>query len=302
MPNSKQTAKTHCGYIAIIGRPNVGKSTLLNRILGQKISITSHKPQTTRHQILGIKTEGERQTVFVDTPGLHKAGKHELNKYMNRVALQALNDVDVVAWMVEGLKWKEEDDWIYNRLKSLNKPIVLIVNKVDRVEPKTALLPHLQALAQKMEFAAIIPISAQNGSNVEELEATLAKLLPENPHFFPDDQVTDRTDRFLASEIIREKLMRNLHQEIPYALTVEIEEFKEKESILHIHAVIWLEKENQKAIVIGEGGQTLKRVGKAARIDMEKIFEKKIFLQLWAKVKENWSDDAKALQSLGYNE
>jgi GTP-binding protein Era len=297
---NKQT--THCGYVAIIGRPNVGKSTLLNRLLGEKISITSHKPQTTRHQILGIKTQDNIQTIYVDTPGLHKNVKRAINRYMNRTALQTLEEVDVICWMIESLRWFDEDEWIYKRLKEVKKPIILIVNKVDQIKQKTDLLPYLQQLGEKIDFAQIIPVSAQSGSNVAELEAMIAKLLPENPFYFPEDQLTDRNDRFLAAEIIREKLMRRLHKEIPYALTVEVNEFKEKENILHIHATIWVEKENQKAIVIGDGGLNLKNVGKLARLDMEKLFDNKVFLQLWVKVKENWSDDEKALRSFGYRE
>ncbi len=297
-----KTQHTSCGYVAIIGRPNVGKSTLLNRILGEKISITSHKPQTTRHQILGVKTQDTLQVIYVDTPGLHKNVKRAINRYMNRTALHTLKDVDVIVWLVEGLRWLDEDEWICNKLKNADKPIILVVNKVDQIKQKAELLPHLQKLSEKINFIQIIPLSAQNGSNVPELEAEVAKLLPQNPHLFPADQLTNRNDRFLAAEIIREKLMRRLHQEIPYSLTVEIDEFKHQENILHIYATIWVEKDGQKAIVIGEGGQTLKVIGKLARLDMEKLFANKVFLQVWVKVKENWSDDEKALRSLGYNE
>jgi len=298
----KKEQPTYCGYVAIIGRPNVGKSTLLNRILGEKISITSHKPQTTRHQILGIKTEGGKQTVYVDTPGLHKNIKRAINRYMNRAALQTLAEVDVIIWVLEGMRWLDEDEWIYKRLKDIKKPIILLVNKVDQIKAKTDLLPYLQRLSEKADFVQIMPVSAEKGINIAELEALVAELLPESPHYFAEDQLTDRNDRFLAAEMIREKLMRRLNQEIPYALTVEINEFKEKENILHIYATIWVEKENQKAIVIGAGGQNLKNIGKLARLDMEKLFDSKVFLQLWVKVKENWSDDEKALRSFGYKE
>lgn len=298
----KKEQLTYCGYVAIIGRPNVGKSTLLNRILGEKISITSHKPQTTRHQILGIKTEGGKQTVYVDTPGLHKNIKRAINRYMNRAALQTLAEVDVIIWVLEGMRWLDEDEWIYKRLKDIKKPIILLVNKVDQIKAKTDLLPYLQRLSEKADFVQIMPVSAEKGINIAELEALVAELLPESPHYFAEDQLTDRNDRFLAAEMIREKLMRRLNQEIPYALTVEINEFKEKENILHIYATIWVEKENQKAIVIGAGGQNLKNIGKLARLDMEKLFDSKVFLQLWVKVKENWSDDEKALRSFGYKE
>lgn len=298
MTTEEQT--TYCGYIAIIGRPNVGKSTLLNRILGQKLSITSHKPQTTRYQILGVKTEDDRQTIYVDTPGLHRKIKYAINQYMNRVAQQALLDVDVIGFMVDALHWTEDDEWILSKLKKVKKPIILLVNKVDKVQPKTALLPLLAELANKATFTEVIPLSAKNGKNVAEFATTVAKLLPPGPFLFPDDQLTDRSDRFLAAEIIREKLTRALHQELPYSLAVEIEEFKTKKKILHISAVIWLERPGQKAIVIGEKGEGLKLIGQNARLELEKLFDKKVFLKLWVKIKENWSDDTKALKSLGY--
>jgi GTP-binding protein Era len=297
-----ESIQTYCGYVAIIGRPNVGKSTLLNRILGQKLSITSHKPQTTRHQILGINTIGNKQIIYVDTPGLHKTAKHALNRYMNRTALNTLKIVDVIVFMVDGLRWTEEDAWILERLKKIKKPIILAVNKVDQIREKTDLLPHLQWLSDQMSFTDIVPIAAKKGTHVAVLEKEIAKLLPEGTMLFPADQMTDRSERFLASEIIREKLMRLLHQELPYALTVEIEEFKLINNILHINAIIWLEREGQKAIVIGEKGTQLKAIGTRARMDMEKIFGYKVFLRLWTKVKEGWSDDLRSLHSLGYND
>lgn len=291
-----------CGYIAIIGRPNVGKSTLLNKILGQKLSITSHKPQTTRHQILGIKTEGDIQSIYVDTPGLHQKAKRAMNRYLNKVAQQALSHVDVIAFMVEGLHWTEEDEWILKKLKNVTIPVFLLINKVDEIPQKEKLLPWLKEVESKFSFTEIIPISAKTGENVNNFEAAIVKFLPEGPHLFPDDQVTDRNERFLAAEIIREKLTRYFHQELPYDLTVEIEEFKMKDKILHISAVIWLAREGQKAIVIGEKGAGLKMIGQRSRVVLEKLFGHKIFLRLWTKVKENWSDDLKALKSLGYTD
>jgi GTP-binding protein Era len=300
MNHSIETTK--CGYVAIIGRPNVGKSTLLNHILKQKISITSHKPQTTRHQILGIQTVGAVQTVYVDTPGLHKKTVHALNRYMNRAAVQTLEMVDAVGFVVEALRWTEEDEWILRKLKTLTVPVILIINKVDQIKDKAELLPYLQTLSEKMSFVDIVPVAARTGDNLTALEQVIEKYLPQNPHLFSDDQITDRSDRFLASELIREKIMRNVHKEIPYGVTVEIEEFKVKEKILHITALIWLDREGQKPIVIGEKGQLLKKIGQQARIEMEKLFEQKIFLQLWVKIKSGWSNDERALKSLGYGE
>lgn len=301
MPKKKSQI-SRCGYVAIIGRPNTGKSTLLNQILGQKISITSHKPQTTRHQILGIKTLDNRQAIYVDTPGLHKKTDKALNRYMNRAALQALAEVDVIGFVVEGTYWTPEDEWILKKLKAVKTPVILLVNKVDLIKPKSQLLPHLEELSKKMVFAGIIPLSARKGENVMAFEKLVADFLPENAHYFPDDQLTDRNDRFLAAEIIREKITRLLHQELPYAVSIEIEQFKEEEKLIRISAVIWLEREGQKAIVIGESGQQLKQIGQRARLDMEKLFEQKVFLKLWVKIKENWSDDERALRSLGYEE
>ncbi len=298
--NNDQT--TYCGYLTLIGRPNVGKSTLLNKLLGEKISITSHKPQTTRHQILGIKTEAQTQIIYVDTPGLHRDTKRALNNYMVRTAHQALKDVDVIGFVVEGERWTDEDEWVLTMLKKFTTPIILIINKIDQVHPRTEILPHLAALAEKMNFAELVPLSAKTGENVSALEVAVAKLLPEGPHLFPDTQLTNRSDRFLASEVIREKLTRYLHQELPYALTVEIEEFKVKGEVLHISAIIWLEREGQKPIVIGDKGERLKTIGQRARLSLEKLFGQKVFLRLWAKVKDNWSDDVRALKSLGYGD
>jgi GTP-binding protein Era len=294
--------KSRCGYVAIIGRPNVGKSTLLNYILGQKISITSRKPQTTRHRILGIKTEGDSQMIYVDTPGMHQEAKKALNRYMNRTATSAIHDVDVIIFMVEALKWQSDDEWILKKLQSVTTPIILVINKVDRVDDKVRLLPFIEELTSKLPNATIVPMSALRRDNIEALENTVGSLLPQNPHFFPDDQVTDASQRFMAAEIIREKLMKSLGQELPYALTVEIEHFQEKGKVTHIAAIIWVEKLSQKVIVIGKDGAVLKKVGKAARIEIEALLEVKVFLQLWVKVKASWSDNERALRSLGYQD
>ncbi len=288
------------GYAAIVGRPNVGKSTLLNHLLGQKISITSQRPQTTRHRILGIKSGSDFQIIYVDTPGLHQAGKRAINKYMNRAALTSLNDVEVVIFVVEGLRWTDEDSYVLERIKALKVPVILAVNKVDKIPDKTALLPHLGKLQSQMQFAHIIPLSARNGSNLAELEQAVKALLPEGEALYPEDQLTDRSERFLAAEFVREKLMRGTGQEVPYAVTVEIEKFTHQRGVLHIHAVIWVEREGQKAIIIGEKGERLKRIGTQARMEMERMFQSKVFLQLLVRVKEGWSDDARVMARMGY--
>ncbi len=290
-----------CGYAAIVGRPNVGKSTLMNRILGQKISITSRRPQTTRHRIHGIKTEQNSQTVYVDTPGLHKPGKKAMNRYLNQAAVTALQDVDVVVFVVAGTRWTDEDQWVLQRLMNSGAPVILAVNQVDRVK-REALLPHLDFLSGLMAFEAIIPLSAKTGENVKELEKEVEKRLPLNSPLFPEDQVTDRSMRFVAAEIVREKLTRQLGQELPYELTVEIESYEQEDGIVNIGALIWVERPGQKAIVIGKGGKGLKSIGQQARRDLEQILGEKVFLQLWVKVKEGWSADERALRSLGYGD
>jgi GTP-binding protein Era len=287
--------------VAIVGRPNVGKSTLLNRILGQKLSITSRKPQTTRHQILGIKTEDDLQVVYVDTPGLHKDDKGKaLNRFMNRTASEALRHVDLVVFMIDRTAWTEEDQLVLDKLEHLHCPVILAVNKVDQLKDKEALLPQLEELAAKRHFDVIIPISAEKGHNVERLEQEVESRIPEGVHLFPEDQITDRSSRFVAAELVREKLMRNLGEEVPYGTTVEIEEFKHDGRVLHISALILVEREGQKRIVIGDSGAVIKTIGRDARIDMEKMFDTKVMLNLWVKVKRGWSDNERALQSLGY--
>ncbi len=292
---------TRCGYVAIVGRPNVGKSTLLNHILGQKLSITSRKPQTTRHQILGIHTEGDLQVVYVDTPGLHKDDKGKaLNRFMNRTASEALRHVDLVVFIVDRTAWTDEDQIVLEKLEHVRCPVILAVNKVDQLKDKDALLPQLDLLAAKRHFDAIIPISAQKGHNVERLQREVESHMPEGMHMFPEDQITDRSSRFVAAELVREKLMRNLGDEVPYGTTVEIEEFSHDGRILNISALILVEREGQKRIVIGDSGAVIKTIGRDARLDMEKMFDTKVMLNLWVKVKRGWSDNERALQSLGY--
>ena len=291
---------TRCGYVAIVGRPNVGKSTLLNHILGQKLAITSRKPQTTRHNMLGIKTEGNVQAVYVDTPGLHKHNDKALNRYMNRSASSALKDVDVVVFVVDRTRWTDEDQLVLEKVQHVKCPILLAVNKADRLEDKSELLPHLNWLAEQLPQAEIVPISALQGQNLDTLEKLVGERLPESEHFYPEDQITDRSSRFLAAELIREKIMRQLGAELPYQITVEIEEFKQEGRILHIHGLILVERDGQKKIIIGDKGERIKRIGADARKDMETMFDSKVMLNLWVKVKDGWSDDERALRSLGY--
>ena len=293
---------SRCGYVAIVGRPNVGKSTLLNSLLRQKISITSRKPQTTRHQVLGIKTDGANQVIFVDTPGLHKSAGKAINRYMNRAATAAIKDVDLVLLVVDRTAWTDEDEMVLQQVLQSGLPTILLVNKVDLLADKSELLPHLEVLAAKAEFAAILPLSALQRHNIEELESEILNFLPESVHLFPEDQITDRSQRFLAAEIVREKIMRQLGDELPYAVTVEIEDFSQDGNVLHISALILVETKGQKKIVIGEGGARLRAIGTEARTDMEPLFDSKVMLRLWVKVKAGWSDDERALRSLGYED
>jgi GTP-binding protein Era len=296
------TETGRCGYVAIVGRPNVGKSTLLNHLLGQKISITSRKPQTTRQRVIGIKTEADHQIIFVDTPGLHKDAEKAINRYMNRAASSAIRDVDLVVLVVDRTAWTEEDSMVLEQIQQSGRPCLLVVNKVDLLEDKSVLLPHLQVLADKGQFAAILPVSALRSHNIEELEREILNFLPVSEHFFPEDQITDRSQRFLAAEIVREKIMRQLGEEIPYSISVEIEEFALDGEILHISALIFVERKGQKIILVGEGGSRLRSIGTDARRDMELLFDCKVMLRLWVKVKSGWSDDERALRSLGYDD
>ncbi|WKE66425.1 GTPase Era [Gallaecimonas kandeliae] len=291
-----------CGFVAIVGRPNVGKSTLLNKLLGQKVSITSKKAQTTRHRILGIDTQDQLQVIYVDTPGLHKDEKRAINRLMNRAAASSLGDVEAVIFVVEGSHWTDDDQMVLDKLKAEKKPVILAVNKVDNVKDKNSLFPHLEWLSKQHDFAAIVPISAEKGTQVEALRSEVEKRIPECEHIFPDDHITDRSSRFMAAEIIREKLMRNLGDEVPYSVTVEIEQFKEEEGRFHINGLILVEREGQKKMVIGHKGEKLKRIGTDARQDMQRLFNYPVHLELWVKVKSGWADDERALRSLGYGD
>ena len=289
------------GYVALIGRPNVGKSTLLNHLIGQKLSITSRKPQTTRHRILGIKTLPEGQAIYVDTPGIHEDGKKALNRYLNRTAKTTISGVDLVIWVTDMLSWHSHDRLILSSLEKVDVPVLFVINKIDRVERKEDCLPFLKEVGQTFSFASILPISALRGTNMDVLERTVMELLPEAIPVFPDDQISDRPERFFAGEVIREKLIRALAKELPYELTVEIECFSEEANLISIHAIIWVERDTQKSIVIGAKGKVLKKVGQQARVDLEKMMSKKIYLQLWVKVKRGWSDSERALRNLGYD-
>ena len=297
------TETNHCGLIAIVGRPNVGKSTLLNTLLGQKVSITSRKPQTTRHRILGILTEGHNQAVLVDTPGLHSEEKRAINRLMNRAASSTLAEVETIVFLVEGTHWTSDDEMVLTKIKNSGAPCVLVVNKIDNIQDRDSLLPHLQKLGAKHDFADIVPISASKGENVDAIKKICFDALPEGDFWFPEDYITDRSSRFMASEIVREKLIRFTGDELPYSTTVEIEQFKiDDKGILHINALILVERTTQKRMVIGNKGEKLKVIGQEARRDMENLFERKVFLETWVKVKSGWADDERALRSLGYGD
>lgn len=297
-----KTKQTHCGYVGIIGRPNVGKSTLMNYLVGQKLSITSRKPQTTRHRLLGIKTENEQQIIYVDTPGLHFDDKRAINRTMNKTAQYAINDVDVILWLVDALAWKKEDDFVLSLLKQAKRPIILAINKIDKLPEKDKLLPLIKTIHDQLPLVASVPISAKLGTQLTELEQKIIAHLPIGPHFFGPDDITDREQRFFFAEMIREKLFRTTSEELPYSTTVQIEQCKQKKGIWHIHALILVEREGQKRILIGKGGEKLKHVGRQARLDMEQMLQAKVFLQLWVKVRSGWTNDDDALAQLGYSD
>lgn len=296
-PNPPLTQR--CGYIAIIGRPNVGKSTLLNRFLGTKLSITSRKPQTTRHAILGIKTENNHQLIFVDTPGLHKNQQKALNKAMNRAASSAMQDVDIILFVLDSLIWNEADEAVLTQLKKAQAPIIIVINKIDNITNKQLLLPHIAKISELSQMNHIVPVSSFSDDDVSYLKKEIVDLLPKAEHFFGADQLTDRSERFITSEIIREKITRQLGDEIPYNVAIEVERFKEKENIFEIDATILVERKGQKIILIGDKGARIKLIGEESRRDIERMLDKKVMLKLWVKVKSGWSDDERALKSLG---
>ncbi|MFT5083217.1 MAG: GTP-binding protein Era [Lentisphaeria bacterium] len=294
--------KIRSGYIAIVGRPNVGKSTLLNHMLEQKISITSRKPQTTRNNVLGIKTVDSVQMVFVDTPGIHKGQTKAINRYMNRAASSALKDVDVIVFVVDKAHWTEEDEWVLQQVSAEKSHVIIAINKVDQLVKKDEIIPHLEILQKKLPNADVVPMSALKNQNLDTLEKLIVSHLPEASHFYPEDQITDKTARFMVSEIIREKITRQLGAELPHQVAVEVEEFVEQPDLIRIRALILTEREGQKRILIGEKGDKLKSIGQQARLDMEKLLDSKVMLHLWVKVKSGWSDDERALRSLGYQD
>ena len=287
------------GVIAVVGRPNVGKSTLVNALVGAKVSIVSSKPQTTRHRILGVRTEDDAQFIFADTPGFQTQYRNALNQAMNRAVTQALSEVDVVLWLVEAMKFTPADARVLPLLPR-DKPVILVVNKVDTVGDKAALLPYLQSVSGQFAFAEIVPLSAEKEKDALRLPAILKPYLPEGEPWFSEDDVTDRSSRFLAAEIVREKVFRLTGDEIPYAVAVTVESFEEEGDLFRIGAVIWVERDTHKPIVLGKGGEHIKRIASEARQDMEKLFGHKVFLNLWVKVKGGWADDARLIKQFGY--
>ena len=292
----------HSGYAALVGRPNVGKSTLLNCLIGQKLAITSHKPQTTRHRILGILSQDSGQVVFVDTPGIHDRGDKAMGHYLNRTAYSALVDVDVIVFVIQALAWTREDERVLSAIREAAAPTIAVVNKVDLVEPKDQLLPFLQKLSDRYHFDDIVPVSALRQDNTQALIQAVLRRLPEGEAVFPDDQITDRSQRFFAAELLREQITRRYHRELPYAVTVEIERFEEADGRYSIAAVIWVEREGQRAILLGKDGQAMKETATAARKAMNDFFQTRVHLEVWIKVKKSWSSDEASLVKLGYSD
>jgi len=289
-----------CGFVAVIGRPNVGKSTLINALIGQKISIVTPKPQTTRHRILAVHSLPDSQIIFVDTPGLHRNSGKAMNRLMNRTAASALSDADLILFVSEAGRWVDEDQDVLRRIQSCNSPAIALLNKIDKVQPRESLLQALSDMADRHDFAEIIPVSARKGDNMQRLVALIPEFLPPSPALFPLDMVTDRSESFRAAEVIREKLTLSLGQEVPYGLTVQIEQYLVEQKGIAINAIIWVERDSQKGIVVGKGGGVLKKVGRAARLDLKKRLGQAVHLELWVKVKDNWADNEKDLLSLGY--
>lgn len=291
-----------CGVVAVAGRPNVGKSTLVNALVRRKISIVTAKPQTTRQRVLGIRSNARAQIVFADTPGLHAENRQVINRHMNRAAMRALDEADLVLLVTEAPRWTAEDTHALSQCQRLHRPLAVAVNKIDKLRPRARLLPYLEALQKRADFAFMVPVSAEQGENLAELEKLLVAALPEAPPLYPLDQVTDQAEAARAAEFIREQLMQALAQEVPYAVAVQVEEFTREDKLLRVSATIWVEREGQKAIVIGRNGEMLKTVGREARLELQREFHCKVFLRLWVKVRAHWSDDEAALQAFGLKE
>lgn len=291
-----------CGYVALVGRPNVGKSTLMNQVLGQKLSIVTAKPQTTRQRIAGIKTTAQGQIIYIDTPGIHLAAKSALNRYMNRIARASFQDVDLILFLIEANRWTKQDEHVARALSQVDVPVLLVVNKIDQIADKSLLLSFLRDEVRTDRFTDVFLICAKSGDGVENLEQKVFISLPFSRPFYDEDMFTDRSERFLAAELVREQLMLRLNQELPYALTVEIEEFKRESGLVRISAIVWVERKGQKQIVIGKGGAVLKHVGSQARHALQELLDEKVFLRLWVKVSRDWSDNERALKQFGYND
>jgi len=289
-----------CGLVAVIGRPNVGKSTLINAVMGRKVSIVTAKPQTTRHRILAVHSAADTQIIFVDTPGLHRKAGKAMNRLMNRTAANALADADLVLFVSDATRWTSEDDDVLKRLRSCRAPVIALLNKVDRVHPKEKLLDAIGLMSARYDFAEILPISAHKGDNLDELMALIPPFLPESPPLFPEHMLTDRSPEFHAAEVIREKLTLLLHQELPYGLTVQVERYLDEQSGITINAIVWVERDSQKGIVVGKNGSVLKKVGRSARLELSEQLQRPVHLELWVKVKANWADNEKDLLNLGY--
>ena len=289
------------GHVAIVGRPNVGKSTLVNALVGRKVTIVAPKPQTTRHRVLGVVNRPDAQIVLIDTPGLHESAKRVMNQYMNRVAISSSQDADVLLFVVEAMRFTEEDQWVWERVRGLTQPLFLVINKVDQVHPKDVLLPFLADLTERVPASGIVPISALRADNLERLVDAVGQRLPIAPPLFAPDVVTDRDEPFHAAEVVREKLTVKLRDELPYGINVQIERFADEGGRIIINAVIWVERAGQKAIVIGQRGERLREIGRLARIELNDLWQRSVHLELWVKVKENWADSEMALRQFGYD-
>lgn len=295
------TEDFHSGLVTLIGRPNVGKSTLLNRLVGQKVSIISSRPQTTRHRILGISNSEGAQIVYIDTPGIHRAKQKAINRYMNKTARASIAGVDCVAMLITANGWQEEDELVLQEIKKQDIPAILVINKIDKLHGRDSLLPLIDTSVSKQGFAEVIPLSAQSGENVDRLQQSILQYLPVQPALYPEEQFTDKSDRFLISELVREQVFQNIGQEVPYAVAVEIEKLEDTKKLLRVEAIIWVEKDSQKGIVIGKGGAQLKVIGSKARSEIERLYNKRVYLNVWVKVRKGWSGNEQYLKTLGFD-